>query len=133
MDIKNSPEHYAQTIGVPGFDIDPVMKSVEFLLKGTVDYEFRTTVVKNFHNEESFQKIGMWIRGAKRYFLQSFENRDSVICHDLMSCSREELDAFLMIVRDFVSYASLRGVDWFILFLCALDPRYCMSAYMGTI
>ena len=39
--------------------------------QGAVDYEFRTTVVREFHNRDSFRAIGPWLSGARRYFLQS--------------------------------------------------------------
>ena len=45
MDIKNSPEKYPATVGIPGFDVSPVRASAALLLEGKVDYEFRTTVV----------------------------------------------------------------------------------------
>ena len=47
MDIKNSPARYAETVGVPGLDLGPVRESAAWLLEGGVDYEFRTTVVRN--------------------------------------------------------------------------------------
>ena len=47
MDVKNSPGRYGETAGVPGLDLAPFRESVSFLLQGTVDYEFRTTVVRN--------------------------------------------------------------------------------------
>ena len=70
MDIKNSPDKYGVTVGLPDFDITNINKSIKFLLSDAVDYEFRTTVVSPYHDEESFQKIGPWIEGAKRYFLR---------------------------------------------------------------
>ena len=69
MDIKNSPARYAETIGVPGFSTEAVEESVRFLLSGPVDYEFRTTVIRELHDGASFEAIANWINGAKRYFL----------------------------------------------------------------
>ena len=45
MDIKNSPEHYAATVGIDNYDVSQVRDSAEFLMSGAVDFEFRTTVV----------------------------------------------------------------------------------------
>ena len=61
MDIKNSPERYGETAGVPGLDLGPIRESVSWLLEGHVDYEFRTTVVRQFHDSASFRAIGPWI------------------------------------------------------------------------
>src|SRR5699024_11112597 len=49
MDLKNSRKHYGQIIGVPGFDIRPIEDSVDILMEGRIPYEFRTTVVREFH------------------------------------------------------------------------------------
>ena len=53
-------------------DMTKINESVEFLMSGVVDYEFRTTIVKELHNEEDIQDIVSWIGGAKKYYLQGF-------------------------------------------------------------
>lgn len=93
MDVKNSPARYGETAGVPGLDLAPFRESVSFLLQGTVDYEFRTTVVREFHDADSFRAIGPWITGAKRYFLQSFVDRDTVLREGLHPWDGETLGA----------------------------------------
>lgn len=110
MDIKNSPEKYGETIGIPSFDLSKVRRSVDFLLEGKVDYEFRTTVVKPFHDESSFQRIGEWIAGANKYFLQQYVERDTVLGENLEAFSSEEMDHFLKIVAPHVKESALRGV-----------------------
>lgn len=110
MDIKNSPAKYGETIGIPGFDITKVKKSVEFLKSGKVDYEFRTTCVKPFHDENSMREIGEWIRGANKYFLQGFVDRDTVPDKNLGAYTEEEMKRFLEIVTPYVKDAELRGV-----------------------
>ncbi len=79
MDIKNSPKKYAMTVGIPDFDLSPVRESVSLLLSDRVDYEFRTTVVANFHEVSDFTEIGRWIHGARRYFLQNFKDSGDLI------------------------------------------------------
>lgn len=110
MDIKNSPSKYGQTIGIPNFDLAKVRRSVAFLLEGKVEYEFRTTVVKQFHDDESFREIGEWIRGANKYFLQGYVDRDTVPDKNLSSCDTEQMNHFLEIVTPYVKDAVLRGV-----------------------
>ncbi len=110
MDVKNSPARYARTAGVPDLDLGAVRESVAFLLSGAVDYEFRTTVVKEFHDAESFRDIGPWLAGARRYVLQSFVDRDTVLCPGLHPCSKAELEAFAAVLRPFVPAVELRGV-----------------------
>ena len=111
MDIKNCPDRYAETAGIPSLDMGPVRESVSFLLEGKTDYEFRTTVVLEFHDERSFTEIGPWIRGAERYFLQKFTDRDTVPYEGLHAPSDEQLRSWADLVRPFVPNVSLRGVE----------------------
>ena len=110
MDIKNSPERYGETVGVPALDLTPFRESVAFLLQGSVDYEFRTTVVREFHDSDSFQAIGPWLSGARRYFLQCFVDRDTVLQEGLHPWDADSLRAFADLVRPYVHQVELRGV-----------------------
>ena len=110
MDIKNSPQRYAQTVGRERFDLTQVEKSIALLLKGTVDYEFRTTVVAQLHNEETIHEIGKWIRGAKRYFLQCFVPRDTVLQAGLDAPAEEDMKRYAEIARIYVPETGVRGM-----------------------
>jgi pyruvate formate lyase activating enzyme len=111
MDVKNSPAKYAATCGVEQVDMDAVRESVALLMGSATDYEFRTTVVKEFHEESDFEEIGRMITGAKHYFLQCFTDRDSVPFGGLHAPSRQELERFAAVARRFVPDTRLRGVD----------------------
>lgn len=110
MDVKNSPERYGETVGVPNLDLAPIRESVDWLLEDRVDYEFRTTVVRQFHDGDSFRAIGPWLAGAKRYFLQSFVDRDTVLQAGLEAWPKAEMERFAGIVSQWVPAAELRGV-----------------------
>ncbi len=109
MDIKNSPARYGQTAGIPDLDLTPIRESVAFLLSGAVDYEFRTTVAAQFHDEDSFRDIARWIAGAKRYALQEFKDSGDILTGGLTPCSPEQMQAFLSILRPHIPGAFLRG------------------------
>ena len=109
MDIKNSPERYAETIGRAQFDVAPIRESVRLLMAGDTDYEFRTTVVAELHGEEDIRVIGRWIAGARRYFLQPFTDRETVPLAGLSAPTQAQLDRFLAIAREFVPETQLRG------------------------
>ena len=112
MDIKNSRTRYAETSGLMGMDLSPVFDSIELLLKsGKVDYEFRTTVVDELHDHGSFYDIAEMIRGAKRYFLQPFADRDTVAFAGLHAPSAERLREYADIVRSAVDSVAIRGAD----------------------
>ena len=109
MDIKNSPEKYAATIGLETFDTAAVAESLAFLKTGAVDYELRTTAVAEYHTDEDFRAMAKWIEGAKRYFIQCYTERDSVLCGGLTAPSTEDLKRWCEIVRPFVGEAAVRG------------------------
>ena len=129
MDIKYSPARYAETCGLPdmgwtadgikpGSLLDKIDYSKNLLIaagKGELpgvapfDYEFRTTTVAQLHDADSFQEIGPWIRGAKRYFLQVFTDRDTVPFAGLTAPSMDELRAYADLVRPYAADVQIRG------------------------
>lgn len=111
MDIKTCKERYPFVAGIPSINLESIEESVEFLKAGTVPFEFRTTVVRELHCAEDFEKIGSWIQGAPLYFLQNFMDSDHVLNRSFSPCSKEELLSFLEIVRPYVGKADIRGTD----------------------
>ena len=111
MDIKNSPEKYSQTCGVSHADLDTIKKSIAIIMDLAPDYEFRTTVVRELHSDEDFREIGKLISGAKRYFLQSFTDRDSVPFQGLSAPGKDDMLRYRAAAAQYVGEASLRGVD----------------------
>ena len=109
MDVKNSPDRYAETIGLKAFELTPVMRSVSLLKESGTDYEFRTTVAAELHDENSIRAIGEWIHGAKRYFLQKFTDRDSVPFQGFHAPKEEDLKAWLEIARPHAGEVGIRG------------------------
>ena len=110
MDIKNSPRHYARTAGLDILEPAGVRESVRMLLEGSTDYEFRTTVVDELFCRQDFVEIGEWIRGAGKYFLQPFEDRDSVPFAGLHAPDRAKLLEYADTVRPYVGEVQIRGM-----------------------
>lgn len=110
VDIKNSPEKYAETVGLKSFDMSTINETVNFLMTGCVDYEFRTTVTKQFHTEKSMEEAARFIRGAKRYFLQNFVDSGNLIGSGITGQSKEEMEKLLAVVKKYVPDSCLRGI-----------------------
>ncbi len=110
MDIKNSLEKYPTTIGLSDINISLIKDSISLIMDSGVDYEFRTTVIKEFHEKDDFEKIGTTICGAKRYFLQQFVERDTVPDCSLSAPSAEDMELFLQTARIHVKNAQIRGL-----------------------
>ena len=110
MDIKNSLEKYPWTVGVPGFDTAPVERSARLLMEGPADYEFRTTLVRPFHEVGDMETIGRWLRGARRYYLQAFVDSGDLVGGGCAPFTPEEMEGFLQAARPFFQSAALRGL-----------------------
>jgi len=109
MDIKSSLEKYDESAGVK-VDIEKIKKSVEIIKNSGIDWEFRMTVVPALHSQEDFEKIGKWLKGAKRFFLQQFSNK---ICLDksfekITPFSKEDLEEFKVILSKYISKVEVR-------------------------
>ena len=108
MDIKAPLEKYSQIVNVD-VDTSKILKSIEVLKNGGVDYEFRTTVVKSQLSLEDFEKIGQLIQGAPRYYLQRFE-ASKILDKSLeneKTYSTEEFERIIDILKSYVK-AELR-------------------------
>jgi pyruvate formate lyase activating enzyme len=73
MDVKAplDPFSYRRSTGVP-VDLNSILRSIEILKRGEVEYEFRMTVVPGLHREEDVKNLGLQLRGGQRFVLQNF-------------------------------------------------------------
>ena len=110
MDIKNSKEKYMLTADCGETDVVNVEKSIEILKKGKIDYEFRTTVVKEYHEIDDIRKIAEWIAPTQKYFLQNFIDSGDIIKNNLSSHPRETLDLMRLSAQDIIPKVEIRGI-----------------------
>ncbi len=110
MDIKSSPENYGIAVGIPDIDITPMLKSVELIRNSGIEYEFRTTAVKGLHLVSDFEKIGVWLAGVSRYFIQQFIDSGDLIQQGFDAFNEEETAILLAAVRKQVKSAEIRGL-----------------------
>lgn len=111
MDIKNDLASYGEIIGIKNFNTEKVEKSVEYLMSGKIGYEFRTTLIYEYHKLENIIKIGEWIKGADKYFMQKFKNGENCICQDLNEVDQETAKKYLETIKNYVPNSKLRGYD----------------------
>lgn len=110
MDIKNSQEKYGETIGIKNYNLDPIKESIALLLSNGVQYEFRTTVVRELHTSKEILSIAHWIKGAQQYYLQSFVDSGDVLEGGLSACSKEDMQHFQELVYPLIPSVELRGI-----------------------
>ena len=110
MDIKNCKEKYVQTADCDEELLLNVEKSIELLKQKKIDFEFRTTVVKEYHETDDIKKIAEWIRGADKYFLQNFIDSGDLIKSNLSAHSRETLEFMRSLAQDIIPKVEIRGI-----------------------
>lgn len=113
MDIKNCPEKYPLTCGVPFNSEDfflPFKESIALLLKGRVDYEFRTTVTSELHSVNDIKKAGEIIKGARRWFLQCFKDSGDLIGEGFSAPDISTLKCMRNAALEFVQNCEIRGI-----------------------
>lgn len=110
MDIKSDLETYGEVAGVE-VDKSRIVESIELIKNSGIEYEFRTTVVKELHSKQTFEAIAEMLIGAKKYYLQGYVDSERVICPGFTAYSYEELKSFLSIFDGKIERTEIRGVD----------------------
>ena len=110
MDIKNSKDKYPVSAGTDMLDISKIEKSVDFLLENRVDYEFRTTVVKELHSPQDIEALARWISGAERYFLQNFIDSGDLICNNMSAVETQTIKMMQEVAAKYVKNVEIRGI-----------------------
>ena len=109
LDIKSSPENYTKLVGVD--IIDRVRQSKNFIEQSGVEFELRTTLIKEIHDAKEFTKILEFVRGAPKYFLQNFQSRGGCldpVFEKMHGFTNSELEKMCERASEFVSECAIR-------------------------
>ena len=110
MDVKNSREKYAQTVGIKNFDTAPIEQSIALLRSSGVPFELRTTVVKELHSAEDIEDMGVWLQGDHAHFLQGFIDSGDLIGKGLSGYDKNQMEDLVNVLKAYIPNAQLRGV-----------------------
>ena len=109
MDIKNSLAMYPITTGCKSINSEKIKESIKLIQNSGIDYEFRTTLVNEFHSLESIKEMGELVKGSKKLYLQQFVDREGVIQKGLHPVDEDLANKFKEILSNYVESVSLRG------------------------
>lgn len=109
MDIKTTWDKYPLLTGAMDDEVKAVKETCEILLRGEIDYEFRTTVVKEYISESDICNISDALNGAKAWYIQNYRDAEGVIEKGLHGYSEDELRN--IITRVCKTNVYLRGVE----------------------
>jgi len=107
LDMKTSLEKYGR-LGAK--DTAPLLRTIDILKTGKVEYEFRTTVVPSFVDLEDVSKIGELSRGSKTFAFQQFAPEDTLDKNfkTLKPYSSEDIIEFAKTMKKYVENITLR-------------------------
>lgn len=111
MDIKNSKDKYALTCGLEKVQIGDIKETVDYIISSGLNHEFRTTAIDEFHAMMDFEDIGHLIKGAKRFFIQKYVDRDGCIARGFHPVEKQKALIYKAIMEKFVEQVELRGYD----------------------
>jgi len=108
MDIKNSIDKYELTIGCKT-DLEKIKESINYLINSNSNYEFRTTLISNYHTKDDIIEISNLIKGARKYVLQKFVLSDNVPNRNLHPINEKDALEFKDILSKQINEVTLRG------------------------
>lgn len=108
MDVKNSVKKYPLTVD-KHLDISVIEKSIDLIKNSGVEYEFRTTLIREFHTEDDIAKIADMIEGAERYYMQKYNDNDGCISHGYSAFDKSEVEHFKALFDGKVKRVEIRG------------------------
>ena len=109
MDIKGPQDSYAKASGCPDLDLTRIKLSVDLIKSSNIDYEFRSTIVRELHSPDDIEHIGQWLEGAKAYYLQPYVETEDVIMPVFSSYSKAEMVRFQKMLQPYIQHVGLRG------------------------
>ena len=108
MDIKHSFNKYYDVIVNRNIDLSDIKESIENLKENKIDYEFRITLIEEYHDKESIYEIGKLLEGCKKIYLQQYKLSDGVRDKDLHAVNEETANKYVEIFNQYLE-AELRG------------------------
>ncbi len=112
MDVKNSTAKYAMTCGLKSVDLSAIGESMRVIMAKAKDYEFRTTVIKEFHTYEDMLAIADWIAGAKNFYFQHYVDSEGCISHGYHAYDKAEVTELAKAFEGKVGHIGFRGFDY---------------------
>ena len=90
MDVKNTFSKYDLTTGIKT-NVESIKESIEILKNSSIDFEFRTTIVKELHTFEDIQQILEYIGPNVKFYIQNYRDCETVLKKGLSGFSDGEL------------------------------------------
>ena len=116
MDVKNCPDRYGRTVGIPGYSLEKIEGSLSFLLRGGLPFELRTTVVEPLHDPVGLAEMGRWLYGLNggkllpQLYLQPFRDCETVLFSGLRTPTADAVSSIKTALAPYVETITVRGM-----------------------
>ena len=90
MDIKDDLNYYEKITGTKKIDVNIIKNSIELIKSSGIEHEFRTTIVKEYHDYNKINNLCSLV-GNSKYFIQNYEDSGMILEKGLHGFSNEEL------------------------------------------
>ncbi|MDD2208506.1 MAG: anaerobic ribonucleoside-triphosphate reductase activating protein [Bacilli bacterium] len=110
MDIKSDMTNYEQLTGFKKNNFDSIKDTIKLIENSNIDYEFRTTIIKEYHNLDNIINICKLINPKSKYYLQNYIDSENVLTKGLSGFTKEELQNMENKLREKYSNVKVRGL-----------------------
>jgi pyruvate formate lyase activating enzyme len=109
MDVKTSLPRYQSLVG-PWAAEGQIAESIKLIQESGIDYEFRTTLVKEVHTPDVINEMCRLLKGAKKLYLQSFRPEITLnpIFNNYSPFSEKETEAIAEQFRNHITEVLIR-------------------------
>ena len=111
MDIKNSLTKYSLTCGNNFANLAKIQETINFLKTSGIGYEFRTTIVNEYHEVSDFTEIASWLGVVDKYYLQKFKDSDTCIKQGLHEVDKTKAIQMKNELKKVMPFVELRGYE----------------------
>ncbi|MBK5251307.1 MAG: anaerobic ribonucleoside-triphosphate reductase activating protein [Peptostreptococcaceae bacterium] len=109
MDVKCTMERYCALTKCSADELPKLKESIEMIKKSGIDYEFRTTITREYNPSSDKEALAHLVSGAKSYALQKFRIPEGHFDENLSPLSKIEAEEIMEAVRPHVGEINLRG------------------------
>ncbi|MBE6148463.1 MAG: anaerobic ribonucleoside-triphosphate reductase activating protein [Firmicutes bacterium] len=110
MDVKNIFDEYDPIVNLKKVNVENIKQSIEIIKNSSIDHEFRTTIMKNYHDIDKLTRICEYLGEEEKYYLQNFEDSEAVLDKSLVSFTADMLINIQGILRKNFPNVSVRGI-----------------------
>lgn len=106
INIMGSRDIYAACIGLDEFDLTGLNRTIEYLKKDVIDYEFSLLLRSS---DIDYDDLGLWLKGIKKLNLIRLRENDSCIDSNIRMLSENEINNIKTVLDKYIDNVVIGG------------------------